>query len=281
MASNDIAMDLEILFGPPPAQPQAPAPSAIPSVPIGTDDPPALQALAQAVNAINGLAGTQITFAANQASIQAVLGNLGMFLQGAALASGTTTSSAIRFKDPHTFNGTLVAVETFLTDLQMPCTSLVANSCQTFDVSAVMLRMLSLGIIGIVDYHLNAAYDKLAIMWYIPPYCPENIIEKSSMIPAVDPPIGLILMLTQMVSGQKSPTPPSVDPPFRLILMLAKKVIDANAVVKVHPEEFIEIKDKSKGRRRRRRTLRSRTMTRSTRTRMKSKRRAGSTDAVA
>ena len=109
------------------AQTSAPLPTATPTVPAGSPqvnvnpaDPPALQALAQAINTIASLTQAQAEFAQNQHSLQQTLSNIALTLgQG----NGTTStpsipSGTVRFHDPRVFDGSPASVEPFLVDLR-------------------------------------------------------------------------------------------------------------------------------------------------------------------
>lgn len=99
----------------------APAPnSATPvfNVEPGPEDSPALQALAQAVHAISGLAAAQTTFATNQQVIQEAIAHLMASMQTPGTIRASVPPGSIRFRDPRTFNGTPAAVKPFLTDLR-------------------------------------------------------------------------------------------------------------------------------------------------------------------
>ncbi|KAF9800607.1 hypothetical protein IEO21_10328 [Rhodonia placenta] len=85
----------------------APAPNpATPAFNVepGPEDSPALQALAQAVNAISGLAAAQTTFATNQQVIQEAIAHLMASMQTPGTNRVSVPPGSIRFRDPRTFN---------------------------------------------------------------------------------------------------------------------------------------------------------------------------------
>ncbi|EPS92827.1 hypothetical protein FOMPIDRAFT_116444 [Fomitopsis schrenkii] len=87
--------EFEELWNNPSAHNTAPT-SAPSSVNINPDDPPAIQALAQAINTISSLSQAQATFAENQQALQQVLAGIASNLQSVGAPSAPSVPSGTR-----------------------------------------------------------------------------------------------------------------------------------------------------------------------------------------
>ncbi|EPS97350.1 hypothetical protein FOMPIDRAFT_93653 [Fomitopsis schrenkii] len=117
-SDQPMLMEFEELWNNPGAHNTAPT-SAPSSVNVNPDDPPAIQALAQAINTISSLSQAQATFAENQQALQQVLAGIASNLQSVGAPSAPSVPpGTVRFHDPHVFDGSPASVEPFLVDLR-------------------------------------------------------------------------------------------------------------------------------------------------------------------